>query len=167
NLNYYPLAGELVILHDTVLTKEYPKFEMSSRLAYISDDGRKVLFYRQAIEEEKGGTEDKLEVWNTEDPWIYPKMKEYKENELQNLLTAWYPETNTLVSIETKEEPTSALSVNHEYALVFDKLKYEPLYKEFPNTDIYIKSMKRSEERRVGKECRSRRWTHEYEQQRN
>src|SRR5690606_10991310 len=35
------------------------------------------------------------------------------------------------------------------YALVFDKLKYEPLYKEFPNTDIYIRNMETGDEHLV------------------
>src|SRR5690606_21409221 len=84
-----------------------------------------------------------------EDPWIYPRMKDFEEREVAYLLTAWYPETNKIVAIETKDMPTSALDINHDYALVFDKLKYEPLYKEFPNTDIYIKNMETGDEHLV------------------
>src|SRR5690606_29170841 len=92
-----------------------------------------------------------IEIWKTEDPWIYPRMKKFEDRELDYLLTAWYPETDKIVAIETKEMPTSALDVNHNYAIVFNKLKYEPLYKEFPNTDIYIKNIETGDEQLVVK----------------
>lgn len=140
-LHYYPLNGKLKTLDNTVLERKFPQYKISNQSFYISDDGKKILFYRQSKKDDTGNEKETMEVWNTEDPWIYPKMKEYEERELQYLLTAWYPETNELTAIETEDIPTAALDVNHNHAMVFDKLKYEPLYKEFPNTDIYVKNM--------------------------
>lgn len=140
-LHYYPLNGKLKTLDNTVLERKFPQYKISNQSFYISDDGKKILFYRQSKKDDTGNEKETMEVWNTEDPWIYPKMKEYGERELQHLLTAWYPETNEIIAIETEDMPTAALDVNHNYAIVFNKLKYEPMYKEFPNTDIYVKNM--------------------------
>lgn len=145
-LYYYPLGGVLKILDNETIEKKFPQYKISNQPVYISDDGKKILFYRQSKKENIGSEKETMEVWNTEDPWIYPKMKEYKERELQYLLTAWYPETNELTAIETDDKPTAALDVNHNYAVVFDKVKYEPLYKEFPNADIYVRNMDSGEE---------------------
>lgn len=140
-LHYHSLNGKLKTLDNVTIKAQFPQYKISNRSVYISRDGKKILFYRQSKKEGIGNNKATMEVWNTEDPWIYPKMKEYEERELQYLLTAWYPETNKLIAIETEDIPTAALDVNHDYAMVFDKLQYEPLYKEFPNTDIYVKNM--------------------------
>jgi dipeptidyl aminopeptidase/acylaminoacyl peptidase len=73
-------------------------------------------------------------------------MKEYEEKELQSLMTAWYPETNELKSIETTDKPSSAFNANHNDVIVFDELQYEPLYKEFPNIDVYVKNLESGKE---------------------
>lgn len=145
-LHHYSLNGVLKTLDNAAIEKKLPQYKISNRSVYISGDGKKILFYRQL---KKDDIKQTMEVWNTEDPWIYPKMKEYEERELQHLLTAWYPETNELIAIGTEETPTAALDVNHNYAMVFDKLQYEPLYKEFPHTDIYVKNMNNGEEHLV------------------
>jgi len=146
-IHYYSNSGVLKTLDDATIEQENSEFEISNRAPFINKNGEKILFYRQI----KNDDEDinSIEIWNTEDPWIYPRMKDFEEREVAYLLTAWYPETNKIVAIETKDMPTSALDINHDYALVFDKLKYEPLYKEFPNTDIYIKNMETGDEHLV------------------
>ncbi|HLV38546.1 S9 family peptidase [Xanthomarina sp.] len=144
-IHYYSNNGVLKTLDDATIEQENSAFKISNKAPYISKDGEKILFYRQI---KKGNKEDinSIEIWNTEDPWIYPRMKDFEEREVDYLLTAWYPKTNKIVEIETKEKSTSALDVNHDYAIVFNKIKYEPLYKEFPNTDIYIKNMETGDE---------------------
>lgn len=147
---YYSYDDVLKTLDDTTLGHEKEGFKISNRPPYISRDGKKIFFYRKVKKDYKENT-NTIEIWNTEDPWIYPRMKKFEDRELDYLLTAWYPETDKIVAIETKEMPTSALDVNHNYAIVFDKLKYEPLYKEFPNTDIYIKNIETGDEQLVVK----------------
>ncbi len=140
-LNYYSLNGTLKTLDDDVLESKFPHYKISSKSVFISNNGKRILFYRQPKKEVLSDDLQTMEVWDSEVPWIYPKMKNYTEREQEQLLTAWYPETNDLIAIETPERPTAALDVNHDYAIVYDKLQYEPMYKEFPITDIYIKDL--------------------------
>ncbi len=150
-LNYHPINGSIITLGDATIQKKFPHYTLASSSPHMSDDGQKILFYRQLKKESLEADSETMEVWNTTDPWIYPKMKDYKERKLQSLLTAWYPDTNQLIAIETEDKPTSALDVNHDFAIVFNELIYEPQYKEFPNTDIYAKNLKTGEEHLVVK----------------
>ena len=142
SLHHYQLDGVIKTLDDITIENKFPQSNISNLAPFVSSDGKKILFYRQINKESPFDKKNTWEVWNTEDPWIYPKMKEHEEREVQSQLTAWYPEANELIVIETEGQPTAALNINHDYAVVYDKLQYEPLYKEFPNVDIYAKNMK-------------------------
>lgn len=137
-IHYYHLDGNSKTLSDTILDEAFSLYKISVKELFIADNGKTVFFYKEtnSIPSKEKHT---FEEWDTKDPWIYPKMKDYEERELKYRLTAWYPETNKLTAIETEELPTAALDVNHTHALVFNKLIYEPQYKEYPDTDIYIK----------------------------
>nr|WP_277875379.1 prolyl oligopeptidase family serine peptidase [Aequorivita sp. KMM 9714] len=41
------------------------------------------------------------------------------------------------------------MSINHDFAVVYDQLQYEPLYKYFPNVDLYLKNLKTGELRLI------------------
>lgn len=133
--------GEIKKLENSLIKEMFPNWHLSNRETFISDDGEKVLFYRQKNLEENERIDHTAEIWDTNDPWIYPRMKSYNEREKNQLITAWYPKSGHVIEIETSEFPTSAFHVNHKYALVYNKLKYEPLYKYFPNADLYVKNM--------------------------
>ncbi|MBA6152706.1 S9 family peptidase [Gelidibacter maritimus] len=148
-LNYYSNNGDLITLNDTAIENKFSHYQLGHLEPHISDDGKRVLFYRQLRKMDATRGTETMQVWNSIDPWAYPRQKEYEERELRALLTVWYPETNQLIAIETVERPTAALDVNHNHAIVFDKLIYEPLYKEFSNTDIYAKNMETGEEHLV------------------
>src|SRR5690606_1164450 len=92
---------------------------------------------------------ESMQVWTSEEPWIYPRYKEYCDVELQYLMTLWLPERGELIAIETENTPTSAFNIDHDYALVFNKLTYEPLYKDFPNADLYVRNRNAGEQQLV------------------
>ncbi|RNL90325.1 S9 family peptidase [Sinomicrobium pectinilyticum] len=150
-LHYVGPDGSLLSLDDTTIATLGGGYRLSDREAYISGDGEKVLFYRQVISEKQEAMNPTMEVWNTDDPWIYPRKKFYEERELQYVLTAWYPGTGLLVPIETEKFPSAALNINHDYALVYNQLDYEPLYKYYPNADLYLKDMQTGKTRLVCK----------------
>ena len=85
-----------------------------------------ILFYREIIKQESAIRPDDIAVWDTDDKWIEPRMRMYEETEVDFQLTAWFPDTGKINEIESMEHPSSAMDANHNFALVYDQLKYEP-----------------------------------------
>lgn len=141
-LNYYDEnQGILKTLADIQIHEKFKKFKLSNREPFVSDDGKKVIFYLQGDDIEKVLKND-VQIWDSDDPWIEPQMERYRKQVEQYFLTAWYPESGAIRAIETEGLHTAAMSVNHDFALVYDQLQYEPLYKFYPNADLYIKNIK-------------------------
>lgn len=150
-LHFLNSEGKLFELNETDIATLGAGYGISSRKACISKDGERILFYREKLKKQTEALNANVEKWDTDHPWIYPRMKDYWETELQYALTAWYPNNRTLVAIETEQTPSSALNINHEYALVYNKLDYEPQYKYSPNSDLYVKNMKTGKTKLVTK----------------
>ncbi len=142
-LNYYDITTRtLKVLSDDSIRENFPNLRISNRKPYLAEDGEKILFYLQYP---KGFIKDSgndAQIWNSGDPWIEPRMERYSMQEAQYFLTAWYPQHGLLREIETKNQPTSAMLVNQDFALVYDQLQYEPLYKLYPNVDLFVKNIK-------------------------
>lgn len=136
----YEPEGVLRELNDSIVGNHDSNYRISSWEPYISDDGEKVLFYRQQ-KDSLSIVEHTAKEWDTDDPWIYPRMKFYEEMVQNKLLTAWYPKTGILREVETETLPSAAMNINHETALVFNLKQYEPLYKYEPNADIFLKNI--------------------------
>src|SRR5690606_5550454 len=126
-LYHWSPKRNLQILNNNAVTLLEEGYQIGSPTAlfkpFISKDGSRVLFYREK-QNNKAESETSVEVWDTQSPWIYPRMQYYKETKLKNLLTAWYPDTGLLVPIETQHTPASALDIDHDYALVYNPLDY-------------------------------------------
>lgn len=142
-LNYYDIStGTLKVLADDSIRENFPKLRISNRKPYLAGDGEKILFYLQDPEGFIKGRDNDSQTWNSADPWVAPRMDRYNKHEAQYFLTAWYPQTGLLREIETKNQPTAAMCVNQDFALVYDQLQYEPLYKLYPNVDLFVKNIK-------------------------
>jgi dipeptidyl aminopeptidase/acylaminoacyl peptidase len=137
---YNILKDSLKIISDSTINKNFPGQTLSNRKPYIAEDGKKVIFYTQ-LDRFQNETDNDAQVWNSSDPWIEPRMESYREQEINYPLTAWFPENGQITAIETKDLPTAAMDVNNDVALVYDPLQYEPLYKMYPNADLYVKNI--------------------------
>lgn len=135
-VHFYHLAKrEYKVLDNDIFDKHSMNTVISGRELSISDDGNTIFFYRESrmpIIDIEG-----FEVWNTDEPWIFPQMKDYRKNELPFLLTMWDVRNDRIFKIADNDTPSVLFNPNHLYSLVFDKLAYEPQYKQFLETDIY------------------------------
>lgn len=147
----YGLNGMLKILNDSMVGDYGQNYRISSWEPYISDNGEKIVFYRQRKDTLINEVKHTAEEWNTVDPWIYPRMKLYNELVQNKLLTVWFPETGELREVETESFPSAAIIKNHTTALVFNMKQYEPLYKYDPNVDLYLKDIKSGNKELVAK----------------
>lgn len=140
--HYVEVDSSITVLLDSEVHKIFSNSNISDRQPFLSDDGNRIIFYRKVYEEMSDPLKNDVQIWDSNDPWIEPRMERYREYDKNYFLTAWYPKTGEIKSIETEELPTASMHINHQYALVYDQLQYEPLYKYFPNADIYIKNIK-------------------------
>jgi dipeptidyl aminopeptidase/acylaminoacyl peptidase len=141
-LNYYDIsAGTLKVLSNDSIGKNSPNLRISNKEIYLAAEGEKVLFYLQDSTESIINNNTDSQIWNTDDPWIAPRMEQYRKQEASYFLTAWYPKTGLLREIESKTLPSSAMLVDEDFALVYNPLQYEPQYKLFPDVELFIKSI--------------------------
>lgn len=137
-VTYFIETGKDHTLNNKRLQTFIPLSNISSKDLEISDDGLAVFFYRvyaNDLELKSNG----MEVWELTDPWIYSRMQKYKEQERSYFLTLWDLKTNNVISITDIEHPSVHYNPNHNQALIFDKMQYEPQYKQFEDVDLYLK----------------------------
>lgn len=132
------LQGEKQILTNNKLKNFFPDGYISDKEVKVSNSGDRVFFFREFVKDNKpeGGT---VEVWNTSDPWIYPKLKRYNERELSSLLTIWQPGTDLIHIVADDETPSVRYNPNHAHAIVYNKISKEPRYKESVDADLFLK----------------------------
>ena len=140
-LSFYMEGVKTAILNDSMVANIAPGFRISDRKVEVDTVNHRVFFYRERISP-SFTEETKHETWYSADPWIQPKMEQYRKYKLDALLSVWHPLTGKIIEIETIDFPHSALGINHSHALIYNPLDYEPLYKQYPNADIYVKDLK-------------------------
>ncbi|WP_111846044.1 S9 family peptidase [Aequorivita antarctica] len=134
-------SGVAHTLTDIIIQNKFLNFRISDGKPNIDNRDKKIIFYLKAFKEPQNKLESDVQVWDSSDPWIEPRMEMYREQEENYFLTAWYPESGKIMAIGTPGLPTSAMRVNHDYALVYDQLQYEPLYKFYSNVDLFVKNI--------------------------
>jgi len=123
-------------ISDSIVNKIFPHYKIGDWYLEISKNGKKVFFYREN-ENYKVRKEENLQIWNTDDTWIYPREKSY-EYQKRLLLSLWKTESNEIIKIEDEINSSSFAHPEMSFALIFDKKKYEPKYEHYPYADIYM-----------------------------
>ncbi|QQX76465.1 MULTISPECIES: S9 family peptidase [Aequorivita] len=140
---YYPKTG-FVSFKDDLMERYLPDFELANKEPFLSKDGTTVLFFRKQ-KGQKLGTEDKVEIWKTSDPLLYPSLKLRKNFIYPFLLTAWFPQGEMLKEIASPQFPTAEMDIEHGFALVYNELQYGDQNTEFLKVDIYCKDIQTGE----------------------
>lgn len=140
-IHYFGLHNGSFTKHHVLPSSELMNYVFSERGLLLSDDGRFVFFYRNKSDIETEPNPG-VEIWNTGDPWIYPRTNAYKTNERNSLLTLWDLSSNQLRNIGDETAPIARFNPNHSSAVVYDPLVHEPQYRQFPTTDLYVMTFK-------------------------
>lgn len=135
NLNIYSLDNKSYSLKSVDVENKFIGEIILNKPIFISDMGDRIYFYKGKIENE---IQKDMEVWDTKDKWIYPRMIQYLE-EINGILTMWKPESGELIEISDMETPSVQFNPNHDYAILSNKLEHEPQHKQYQNVDIYLK----------------------------
>lgn len=112
---------------------------------FFSDDETTLFFYKNEVgNDELVNSSDtiKVQVWKGTDKWIYPRQKMDWEYNKTDWLYAWWPKTGRLMKLGNRERPDVFLTGDQKHALSFNVLTYEPQYKQIPQSDFYITSLK-------------------------
>ncbi|GEM52733.1 hypothetical protein EB1_25230 [Empedobacter brevis NBRC 14943 = ATCC 43319] len=147
-IHFYKLNGVKMTIDNALVKAKFPHTVMSNKEILVSDNGNNVFFYRR-IEDAEPVDDYGVQIWETTDPWAYPKMKNYREAEAPFLLTLWDTSSNQLKEIADKETPSAKFNPNHSHALVFYRLKYEPQYKEYEDVDVFLKDYQSGKKTRI------------------
>src|SRR5690606_12044445 len=152
--NYQLHYTNLKRIHKILSIDKYPDIFQNTQIidldVQISRDGKKVSFYRAAKNmNENTQNLNPIEIWDTDDKWLHPKMQKYNTFENSNWRTLWYPLKDRVIPVETEKRPTSAWNINHSYALTFDKLQYQPQYKLYEDVDIYLTNIITGESKKL------------------
>jgi dipeptidyl aminopeptidase/acylaminoacyl peptidase len=107
----------------------------------LSEDGQRVFFLLKENTTVSENSETTVQVWNTEDKQLYDNSKKFGFASLSDKLSVWWPRTNRILQIASKELPSAMLNGNYKYALTFDPLAYEPQSKFNSERDIYITTL--------------------------
>ncbi|HUH47247.1 MAG TPA: prolyl oligopeptidase family serine peptidase [Arenibacter sp.] len=127
---------------DTMFFKER---RIIDRRLIVSDDGQQV-FFKVKCSSDKGSVQisefdAKVQVWDTQDTWIYPRKKA-NASLFESIWDAvWWVETGSLMQITDMELPKMVLTGDQKYALTYSPLAYEPAPVERGDIDLYITSL--------------------------
>lgn len=139
--------GKKYTINDTEVSRAFPDYVLSSRNPEISTDGKIVFFYREKENLQKDH-EEKVEVWKTDDVWIYPRQQTYDHSKRQ-LLTMLNIEKSELRVIEDETLSSSKASPDRSLALVYDIRKYEPQYEHLPYADYFLLDLNTGLKKRI------------------
>lgn len=135
-LSFLNLEGIGKNISEFEINNIFPDYKIGNWDTDISDDGKLVFFYRENSNYSNGENEN-VEIWDTDDKFIYPRMKSYNYRK-RLLLSLWNTETGELMPIEDEINSSSYASTELPFSLVYDIKKYEPQYEHYPYADIYI-----------------------------
>lgn len=143
----YDVHGKVWRLESSQWNASFPNNKISKERITISKNADKIFFYIQA--KKNLLSHNDMKVWNTQQKWIDPKYEVYYLEDLQQKLIVWIPFNSVYFAIGDNETPTVKADPNLPYALVYDRLKYEPVYKEYEHVDLYLKSTENADKNLV------------------
>lgn len=141
-------TGQLSRLTNAEVKRELDETNIWTSNLLVSSDGKSVFFYRnKKIMDQKSD----VEIWDSTDKWIIPRMKAWGESINERFLTKWSPLDHKLTAISDKDNPSAYYRLNQPYALVYDAMQYEPQYKQDTYVDLYVRNVKTGEKKLVVK----------------
>ncbi|MBY0487801.1 MAG: prolyl oligopeptidase family serine peptidase, partial [Flavobacteriaceae bacterium] len=103
----------------------------------ISNDGKRIFFAIAKKPQFKNTNEDEVEVWDTEDAWIYPKAKKENIEEFSRLVV-WFIDEGRFLQITDNTMPYVQLNGDKSVAMIYNPTAYTPHFKKYGDVDYYL-----------------------------
>ena len=145
--------SKLKYLDPTIHTELFQGMDLMDRSLRISDDGMAVFFemsrkeHSESMSDKSKLPDDNVQVWNTKDKRIYPKLKKDQRGQAEfgPSLTAWWPSKDRTMVLETKELPEAVLTNDGKYMLSYHPTANAPHFKRTGDIDLYLTDLETGE----------------------
>lgn len=87
---------------------------------------------------EKISEQKTVEVWDALSPLEYPRQQNIGTGKHIPIAAIWTPSVDKIVTLGSKEQPEIWLTANHNYAISYNSLDYEPQYYLHGCADMYL-----------------------------
>lgn len=143
SIGYYKIQEQKLSVFDPAFQKDFPTDTeiISSSFAnlQIAKDGQRVFFGMQKTSISIDTTQ--VQIWNTEDPFIYPTKVQIKGWDKIAKVAVWWPEENQFSSVTDNEFPQLMLNGDQQQALLYNPGQYEPQANFDGNVDFYLSDL--------------------------
>ncbi len=124
----------------------------------VAENGQMVYFniiQKPSAEKEK---ESQVEIWNTNDKWIFPDEQNNGKFNQHPKVMLWQPYLRSITAISADTLPKVILTGDYEHAVLFNPQDYEPQFNFQGPSDLYIMDVKTGSKELLLKEQSSIYW---------
>lgn len=125
--------------------------DTQSKMFYAAD-GERIFFYvrpKNYLKRNLDSLKNNVQVWKGDDPWIYPRQLIHADPAFGPWLIQWKPDQKEVLEIANETLPTAYLLPQENYALLFDKMQYEPSFQHDGDADFYVMDLKTNSKKRM------------------
>lgn len=108
----------------------------------ISDDLQSVFFSVKKDSDDKNKPDQKVEIWNGNDKWIYPQNQKRGNFKMSPKIVVWLPLLNLFKPITTEESPNLMLTGDFQNVILYNPKDYEPQFDDEGPSDFYLLNLK-------------------------
>jgi dipeptidyl aminopeptidase/acylaminoacyl peptidase len=137
-LHHYNLSDSILTTITPEMYNPYPDSLVMIRTLSVSDDGATVIF--SCSNKTDYRKQEPMEIWDTDEPWIYPRLKKLYGFQRPLCLIGWDVRSGKMFRITDENTPDALFNPNFWNVLVYDRLIYEPEYKQDTDVDLYLKN---------------------------
>jgi len=143
SLFLYTIADKKMYQLDPAILDNFPKgasiADASRNKMLISDDLKKVFFsVKNKSEAPLNQSDSKVEIWSTEDKWIYSQEQRNGNSSSTPKMAVWMPEQKLFRQITDNNLSSVMLSPDSRYAVLSDPKAYEPQFEFEGPRDYYL-----------------------------
>jgi len=143
SLLLYTIADKKIYQLDSNVVDSFPKgasiAATSRNKMLISDDLKKVFFsLKNKSEAPLNQLDSKVEIWSTNDKWIYPQEQRNGNSYSTPKIAVWMPEQKLFRQITDNNLSSMMLSPDCSYAVLSDPKAYEPQFEFEGPRDYYL-----------------------------
>lgn len=149
-LYYYILKSKKLYFLNASTQPQFPQENSivlgSSYKVFISDDLQRVFVtLKKRTKKEDAKQNPIVEIWNTNDKWIYPHEQKQGKFDEQPKVSVWFPITDAFSPVTSNDLPKLMLTGDYHYAILSNAKAYEPQFEYDGNRDFYILNLNTNE----------------------
>lgn len=146
SLFFYSLQSSKLFEFNPKLYKTIPPdmilTNKSADALLVADNSEMVFFKMKLKPAAETVQESKVEIWNTNDKWIYTEEQNYGRFHEQPKVMLWQPFSGSIVAISSDILPDIVLTGDNTHAVLSNPQDYEPQFEAQGPRDFYIMDVK-------------------------